>query len=86
MLCGVQQLAGRLLRSGRFKAVAVVSLHDPELAAAEARRAVEDKGPVAVILLLSSYPLSPLVGEGASLNLDKNSPCIFSSLQTNRTS
>lgn len=36
---------------GRLKAAAIVSLHDPELAAAEARRAVEDKGHVAVVLL-----------------------------------
>ncbi len=35
----------------RLKASAIVSLHDPELAAAEARRAVEDKGHVAVVLL-----------------------------------
>ncbi len=35
----------------RLKAAAIVSLHDPELAAAEARRAVEDKGHVAVVLL-----------------------------------
>lgn len=37
--------------AGRLKAAAIVSLHDPELAAAEARRAVEDKGHVAVVLL-----------------------------------
>ena len=36
---------------GRLKAAAIVSLHDPELAATEARRAVEDKGHVAVVLL-----------------------------------
>jgi len=35
----------------RLKASAIISLHDPELAAAEARRAVEDKGHVAVVLL-----------------------------------
>ncbi len=35
----------------RLKAAAIVSLHDPELAAQEARRAVEDKGHVAVVLL-----------------------------------
>ncbi|MFQ5994869.1 MAG: amidohydrolase family protein [Acidiferrobacterales bacterium] len=35
----------------RLKAAAIVSLHDPELAAAEARRAVRDKGHVAVVLL-----------------------------------
>ncbi len=35
----------------RLKAAAIVSLHDPELAAAEARRAVEGKGHVAVVLL-----------------------------------
>lgn len=35
----------------RLKAAAIVALHDPELAAAEARRAVEDKGHVAVVLL-----------------------------------
>jgi predicted TIM-barrel fold metal-dependent hydrolase len=35
----------------RLKPAAIVSLHDPELAAAEARRAVEDKGHVAVVLL-----------------------------------
>lgn len=37
--------------SGRLKPTAIVSLHDPELAAAEARRAVEEKGHVAVVLL-----------------------------------
>ena len=37
--------------AGRLKAAAIVSLHNPELAAAEARRAVEDKGHVAVVLL-----------------------------------
>ena len=36
---------------GRLKAAAIVSLHDPELAAAEARRAVTEKGHVAVVLL-----------------------------------
>ena len=35
----------------RLKPAAILSLHDPELAAAEARRAVEDKGHVAVVLL-----------------------------------
>ena len=35
----------------RLKPAAIVSLHDPELAAAEARRAVEHKGHVGVILL-----------------------------------
>ena len=35
----------------RLKPAAIVSLHDPELAAAEARRAVEQKGHVAVVLL-----------------------------------
>lgn len=35
----------------RLKPAAIVSLHDPELAAAEARRAVEAKGHVAVVLL-----------------------------------
>ncbi|MFQ6023279.1 MAG: amidohydrolase family protein [Acidiferrobacterales bacterium] len=35
----------------RLKPAAIVSLHDPELAAAEARRAVEEKGHVAVVLL-----------------------------------
>jgi predicted TIM-barrel fold metal-dependent hydrolase len=35
----------------RLKAAAIVSLHDPELAAAEARRAVEEKGHVGVVLL-----------------------------------
>lgn len=35
----------------RLKASAIVSLHDPELAAEEARRAVEKKGHVAVVLL-----------------------------------
>lgn len=35
----------------RLKPAAIVSLHDPELAAAEARRAVERKGHVAVVLL-----------------------------------
>ena len=37
--------------SRRLRPAAIVSLHDPELAAAEARRAVEDKGHVAVVLL-----------------------------------
>jgi predicted TIM-barrel fold metal-dependent hydrolase len=37
--------------AGRLKAAAIVSLHDPELAAAEARRAVEEKGHVAIVLL-----------------------------------
>ncbi len=36
---------------GRLKPAAIVSLHDPELAAAEARRAVEDKGHVAIVML-----------------------------------
>jgi len=35
----------------RLKAAAIVSLHDPELAAAEARRAVEEKSHVGVVLL-----------------------------------
>ena len=35
----------------RLKPAAIVSLHDPELAAAEAQRAVEKKGHVAVVLL-----------------------------------
>ncbi|MFQ6016798.1 MAG: amidohydrolase family protein [Kiloniellaceae bacterium] len=35
----------------RLKPAAIVSLHDPELAAAEARRAVEAKGHVAAVLL-----------------------------------
>ncbi len=35
----------------RLKAAAIVSLHDPELAAEEARRAVEDKGHAAVVVL-----------------------------------
>jgi predicted TIM-barrel fold metal-dependent hydrolase len=35
----------------RLRPAAIVSLHDPELAAAEARRAVEKKGHVGVILL-----------------------------------
>lgn len=35
----------------RLKPAAIVSLHDPELAAAEARRAVEKKGHVGVVLL-----------------------------------
>ncbi len=35
----------------RIRPAAIVSLHDPELAAAEARRAVEEKGHVAVVLL-----------------------------------
>ena len=35
----------------RLKPAAIVSLHDPELAAAEARRAVENKGHVGVVLL-----------------------------------
>ncbi len=35
----------------RIRPAAIVSIHDPELAAAEARRAVEDKGHVAVVLL-----------------------------------
>lgn len=35
----------------RLRPAAIVSLHDPELAAAEARRAVEQKGHVAVVLL-----------------------------------
>ena len=35
----------------RLKPAAILSLHDPELAAAEARRAVEEKGHVAVVLL-----------------------------------
>ena len=35
----------------RLKAAAIISLHDPELAAAEARRAVLTKGHVAVVLL-----------------------------------
>lgn len=39
------------LDSRRLKPAAIVSLHDPELAAAEARRAVEEKGHVAIVLL-----------------------------------
>ncbi len=35
----------------RLKPAAILSLHDPELAAAEAKRAVEEKGHVAVVLL-----------------------------------
>ena len=35
----------------RLKPAAILTLHDPELAAQEARRAVEDKGHVAVVLL-----------------------------------
>jgi uncharacterized protein len=35
----------------RLKPAAIVSLHDPDLAAAEARRAVEEKGHVGVVLL-----------------------------------
>ncbi len=35
----------------RLKPSAILSLHDPELAAAEARRAVEEKGHVGVVLL-----------------------------------
>ena len=35
----------------RLRPAAIVTLHDPELAAAEARRAVEDKGHAAVVLL-----------------------------------
>ena len=35
----------------RLKAGAILSLHDPELAAAEARRAVEEKGHVVAVLL-----------------------------------
>ena len=35
----------------RLKPAAILSLHDPELAAAEARRAVETRGHVAVVLL-----------------------------------
>ncbi len=45
----------------RLKPAAIVSLHDPELAAAEARRAVEDKGHVAVVTL-------PMPVEGRYLN------------------
>ncbi len=37
--------------ANRLKPAAIVTLHDPELAAAEARRAVEEKGHVAVVLL-----------------------------------
>jgi uncharacterized protein len=37
--------------SKRLRPAAIVSLHDPELAAAEARRAVEEKGHVGVVLL-----------------------------------
>ncbi len=36
---------------GRLRPAAIVSLHDAELAAAEARRAVEEKGHVAVVVL-----------------------------------
>ena len=35
----------------RLKPAAILSLHDPELAAAEARRAVREKGHIAVVLL-----------------------------------
>lgn len=35
----------------RLRPAAIVTLHDPELAAAEARRAVEEKGHVAIVLL-----------------------------------
>lgn len=35
----------------RLKPAAIVSLHDPDLAAEEARRAVEEKGHIAVVLL-----------------------------------
>lgn len=35
----------------RLKPAAILSLHDPELAAAEAKRAVEEKGHIAVVLL-----------------------------------
>ena len=35
----------------RLKPAAILTLHDPELAAAEAKRAVEEKGHVAVVLL-----------------------------------
>jgi len=35
----------------RMKAAAIVSLHDPDLAAEEARRAVQEKGHIAVVLL-----------------------------------
>jgi predicted TIM-barrel fold metal-dependent hydrolase len=45
----------------RLKPSAIVSLHDPELAAAEARRAVRDKGHVAVVLL-------PMPVKGRNLN------------------
>jgi len=37
--------------SGRLKPTAIVTLHDPEAAAAEARRAVREDGHVAVVLL-----------------------------------
>ena len=37
--------------SGRLRPAAIVSLHDAELAAAEARRAVDEKGHVAVVVL-----------------------------------
>ena len=37
--------------SRRLKPAAIVSLHDPELAAAEARRAVTEKGHVSVVML-----------------------------------
>ena len=37
--------------AARLRSAAIVSIHDPELAAAEARRAVEEKGHVAVVLL-----------------------------------
>ncbi len=45
----------------RMKPAAIVSLHDPELAAAEARRAVEQQGHVAVVLL-------PMPVQGRFLN------------------
>ncbi|HIM46053.1 MAG TPA: hypothetical protein EYM34_07310, partial [Alphaproteobacteria bacterium] len=37
--------------AARLRSAAIVSIHDPELAAAEAHRAVEEKGHVAVVLL-----------------------------------
>ncbi|HEX2171766.1 MAG TPA: amidohydrolase family protein [Dehalococcoidia bacterium] len=45
----------------RLKPAAIVSLHDPELAAQEARRAVREKGHVAVVLL-------PMPVNGRNLN------------------
>ena len=49
----------------RLKGAAILSLHDPELAAAEARRAVEELGFVAVVLL-------PTPLNGRNLNASEN--------------